>query len=358
MPFNKRRLFFYLLTYVGWLTALALATGIMDEGFAAWADAWIKWDAHWYARIWQEGYPKADPRTLVFPPGYPALIGSISTLTGLSFHAAALAVNVLAYFAFAVLAAELMAFLWRVPGIAVFVFSLSAPAAYFVFAAYSDTVFALWMWLLLCVALGFPRSTRAAYLTEAALLLCAPWLRLTGYALAAWLVLKRWTALAVLLSLAGWLALNFVLGGEPLYFLHAQKLFLMPEGNILDGVKHTFAGLMNPPGTDWMSYLQFHLLPALYFAAFIAIGVWACLKKQPLIGVTVLAILVFSHNQSFWRSAVRYDLPLFPVLCVPLLMIRGRGRLIAHGVFAAIVLAQLVLQMRFAAIFKAGGWAF
>ncbi len=362
----RSRLMVYGLIYVLWLVVLCAGTGGFAN-FHIWLTSWSKWDAQWYERIWNEGYRRGDPRALVFPPGYSVLVGALATFLHLDFHLMAMVVNVISYFAAMVLAVDLFAKFLRVSPAPAFALALSSPAAYFVFAAYSDAVFCFILWAALYLALICPLG-RVARVTEFCLLLVAPWIRLTGYAFSSWMLLKRWTALAVCASLLGWLVLNFVIAGHPLYFLQAQKLFIMPEGNFVDGFRSTFSGLLpvyfpGLPG-DWAAYFQFHLLPAIYLLGLAFAGIWLCYQRCWLIGITVLSILFVSHNQSFWRSAVRYDLAIFCCLSLPLLVVvhDNRPKLVLRvslwAVAIVVGVAQIVLQIYFANLFKSGRWAF
>ncbi len=364
---QKSQLRAYVLIYVLWLVVLGAGTGAFND-FHAWLISWSKWDAQWYERIWDEGYSRIDPRALVFPPGYSLLVGAVATFFHWDFHLTAMGVNITSYFAAMVLAVDLFAKVLKVSPIVAFPVALSSPAAYFILAAYSDAVFCLVLWAPLYLALLYPRS-RIARLGEISFLLVAPWIRLAGYAFISWILLKRWTALAVCASLLGWLVLNAMIGGQAFYFLQAQELFRMPEGNFMDGLRSTFSGLLPAyvTGRPWdgTAYLQFHLLPACYFVGLLLTAIWLCYRRQPLIGITVLSILFMSHNQSFWRSAVRYDLPISCCLSLPMLVFlrnkRPQKPIVSAGLWGIVIVvsaAQFMLQIYFANLFKNGRWAF
>jgi hypothetical protein len=72
--------------------------------------------------------------------------------------------------------------------------------------------------------------------------------------------------------------------------------------------------------------------------------------------------LLVSYNQGFWRSVVRYDLPVVPVLCLPLLVTAksetGMMSYISRAAFFALIFGQFTLQIYFARVFHTGGWAF
>lgn len=354
----------YFILYAVWLAAVFLLTGGF-ESLPNWLDSWVKWDAHWYERIWSEGYPKEDPRSLVFPPGYPLVVGSISSLTSLNFHTSALILNIASYFALCLISAECLGKIFSLPRLPLFVLPLTSPAAYFVFTAYSDALFSAMLWIAIHCTLAHPKSVRAQ-LAEFCLLLAMPWVRLTGFAMAAWILTKRWTSAAVAISLFGWLALNFEISGKFTYFLEAQALFEMPQGHFLNGAVYTFQGLLSfsdfVSRNDLTGYFQFHFLPATYLLILCGTAFWLCRKKQWLLGVTVLSVLLMSHNQSFWRSAVRYDLPILPCFYAALMatMKSENEKLppIAISILIALGLLQMSMMISFARLFQVGEWAF
>jgi hypothetical protein len=355
----------YLSIFLLWVLLIFFATrGARGQ---AWLAGWQQWDAHWYEQIWREGYPAADPRTLVFPPGYPFAIGGLSKLLSLSFFTAAVILNLVAFWGTAVLISEWLSRKFVVSPYLLFAFVISTPAAYFAFTAYSDILFMLLLWLLLWLALPGPSlRTYRGYkiaIAECGVLFVLPWIRLTGYALASWLLARRMAALAVLGSLALWLAFNRAIAGSAFYFLRAQELFAMPRGNFFQGLADSVEHLVSDAGGGRiLSWLEFGFLPLFYLAVLTATAIWLAKRREGLLALSALSILVLSYNQGFWRSVVRYDLPLTPLLCLPLLVTaKSASRTIStlcQGAFYALVLAQFSLQIYFARIFHAGGWAF
>jgi hypothetical protein len=358
----RRRLLFYSSIYFVWILLIFYASGGAHGQFSSWFAGWQQWDARWYEHIWREGYPQADPRTLVFPPGYPFIVGSFSKLFSGSFLGTAVVLNLGAFFLSAVLISEWFARKFGVSAAPIFVFALSAPAAYFNFTAYSDVLFMLLLWVLLWLALAAPKpQSLRVRVAECLLLLALPWIRLTGYALASWLFARRVVALAVLGSLALWLGFNRAIAGRAFYFLRAQELFGMPRGNFFQGFADSFLHLASDRSHP-MNWLEFGFLPLFYLGALIAAGAWLAKKREGLLALTVFSILLLSYNQGFWRSVVRYDLPLTPVLCLPLLVnAPPQPRIVAslcRAAFYALTFAQFVLQIYFARAFHVGAWAF
>jgi hypothetical protein len=139
----------------------------------------------------------------------------------------------------------------------------------------------------------------------------------------------------------------------------------MPKGNFFQGLSYSFKQLI---GHDFHTgnikdWLEFYSLPMFYLVAFTATAIWLLRKREGLLAITVLSVLLISHNQGLWRSAIRYDLPLVPVLCLPLLVASGSGsRTISYltktAFFLVLLAGQFALQFYFAGIFHSGGWAF
>lgn len=362
--FLKRRLALYLVLYLSWICILFGLTGGF-RGLDAWLTGWGRWDAEWYRRIWLEGYQADDPKTLAFPPGYPGLVGGISAVTGISFMTSALFVNVIAFGAALGLAVEMLTKRLSLKNpVMMFCLGLTSPPAFLVFTGYSDSVFTLIVWCLLALALFLPNSNWAR-VAEFALMALAPWVRLAGFALAGWLLLRRWSAFAVLSSLAGWLMLNSDVSGDAFYFLKAQRIFSMPEGHLLDGIAMTWQSFSSPRlpvlDSDWDQYLTMYLLPGVLFAAFLGVALWFWRVGNALVAVTILGLILISHNQLFWRSVLRYDFPLWICLCCPLLFWgkRSPSRGLVTGIaVGALGTVQFLLQIYLANIFHSGGWAF
>src|SRR5579872_1431713 len=134
----------YGLIFWAWILLTWLVTG--GYGNRLWFAGWWRWDAIWYEKIAQSGY--RVKRLLAFPPVYPSLIGFISKASFLPFHAAAFGVNALSYFAGLVILSETLTEHFKLScRFWLFAFALSAPASYFMFAAYTDSLFFFLLWL-------------------------------------------------------------------------------------------------------------------------------------------------------------------------------------------------------------------
>jgi len=356
-----KRYAIYFCFFLAWVSLTFFMTG--GRGDPSWLGNWQRWDARWYEQIWLHGYPASDPRTLVFPPGYPLVVGILSRVFLRSFLATGIFLNLIAFFTTATLISEWFARKFGVSPFLVFLFVLSSPASYFAFTSYSDILFMFLFWLLLWLAVSSPAMPgRKGLIAQAALLFVLPWIRITGYALAAWLLDRRVVAVSVLGSLALWLGFNEVVAGSPFYFLHAQQLFAMPSGNLFQGFFFSLERLFSNDLANGfvIPWLQFAVLPLFYFGTLVTASIWLVKKGESLLAITLLSILILSHNQGVWRSAVRYDLPILPVLCLPLL-VKHDSRAASYfykTAFYLLVAGQFALQIAFARIFHSGGWAF
>ena len=232
MRFERYAIYFCF--FLAWAALIFVTTGGRSD--PSWLSNWQRWDARWYEQIWLHGYPASDPRTLVFPPGYPLVTGVLSRLFFRSFLGTGIFVNLIALFAAATLISEWFARKFSVSPLVVFLFVLSSPASYFAFTSYSDLLFMFLLWLVLWLAVSpMAMPGRKGLIARAVLLFVLPWIRITGFALASWLLDRRVVAVSVLGSLALWLGFNEMIAGSPFYFLHAQELFAMPSGNLKHG---------------------------------------------------------------------------------------------------------------------------
>ena len=365
----QKRFLFYLAAFGIWFFILYVATGGGTD--LPWTSDWHRWDASWYERIWTEGYT-SDPKMMVFPPGYSWIVGPVSVVTH-SFDLAALLVNLSAFFTCGVLTAEFFRERFAVPAAPFFVYFLSAPVAFYTFSVYSDAVFLLIFWVALMMACRDPaKMSRAEKWRAAIFLFFVPWVRLTGYALVAWVVFRRWFALSVLLTLALWLATNAYFQGDPFHFLHMQQVFTMPAGGFFVGLKEAINSILEKspigiPGSDWHFWFQVAVFPLASMVLLTVTSAWFASKKEYLIALTILAVMLFSRNQAFWRSVFRYDWPLWPLIAVPLLSnnraaaesLRARVRnTVRAAAFWVLAGTCFYIQIVFAIRMHQGYWSF
>ena len=364
------RYWVYLFIYVVWLSwMIAITTG--PGGFAAWLNGFHRWDAELYFRIWNFGYGE-DPRTLVFPPGYSWLTGLVSSVAHIPFDLAAMVVNIPSFFAAGVLAAEFMHRKFRVSWLAVFVLHLSFPVALYVFVPYSDCLFDLFFWGALTLADRDPKTlTRDERVVAWALLFFAPFVRLTGFALAIWIFFRRWFALAVFPTLGLFMLGNYLVTGDPFYFIHVQIIFMMPNGWLWDGVKYHLHDLVHLPryafGQGTLFWVQVTVLPWISLFFLTVSALWLARRKEWMIALTIIAVALFSRNQAYWRSVFRYDLPLATFVGLPYLWwankenhtlwprLKSRA---ASVFFAILVIVGFIFEWGFVRRLHVGAWIF
>jgi len=370
-PLELRRTY-YAWLFPAWAAVLLIAT-LQGRSIETWLESWNHWDSHWYESIWQHGYPQEDARTLVYPPGFSMLIGSLSRIGGLSFQSTAMVVNCLSFWATAILFCQITAERFQLPHRWLLMMCfLSSPVSYFCFPAYSDAFFNLMAWILIALSLGHdidsngPRKTLVIWLRPV-LSFLMPWFRLTGYAFVSWILLRKWFVLTILVTLCLWMGVNWMIAGDPIYFYRATELFGMEPGGFRVGLTSTLHRIARGPDGDsmdaWHLWLANDLLPMAYLLALTATSLWLWWKNERLLAITSLAILAMSHNGSYWRSTVRYDWPLIPLLFLPLMTWTARRvpRLLRIGAWIGMVFlasSQFVLQIWFARAFLAGRWAF
>lgn len=333
-----------------------------------WLEAWNRWDAGWYYQIWKDGWGH-DPHTLVFMPLFAWVAGGLADRTTASFALAALLINLPCFTLAGVIAAEYLGRRFEVSWWGIFLFHLCAPAGFFAFVPYSDALFYLLFWLAI-VILESPPPTWRERLAQKSLMLLLPFARLTGFALVIWALFRRWSALAVLVSFALVCWINHRITGDAFYFLHTQVEFAMPDGWFADGLAAAVSECLTPPlnpnfRLDWMTTA---LLPVLSTMLIVLALFWYAFKRQWFFVATIFAVAFFSRNQTFWRSVVRYDLPLVPLLAVPWLAWTRRGAAAGAGggfrsslalaAIGALLAIGLALELGLGRRFHLGFWAF
>lgn len=258
--------------------------------------------------------------------------------------------------------------------------AISNPVGYFAFTAYSDMLFFALFMATVALALwtsprreiwGLPplsiQGERLARINLVLLIALAPWVRLTGGAFAAWIFLKRKEALAAVISVAGFIGYNWFKTGDPFFFLLGQQAFMMPDGGLLKGLETSlrilgafFDGTAYLGGELFLYAFNFGILTLTALGLSIGLVGWLWRQKEYELACLIFAIVLVSHNQAFWRSTVRYALPMYSLfLCMlwanPALNRPTLIRQITSGIFIALA---LTIQVFYARLFHAGAWAF
>ncbi len=358
----KKRYAVYLALYALWLLVFYFFT---SGGTDIWLYNFYRWDSNWYMSIMMEGYAPLEHQALAFPPGYPWLVLALSSVIPADKFIIASAINIVAYFFALALAVELLSKILQIRSRYVFfTLLLSTPTAYFVFAIYTDMLFMCMFWGLLTLALLHPKSKKSLA-AQAALLIAMPWVRIAGYSLFSWLLLKRWVVLVLVIPAIAWLGFNYYIAGDALFFIKVQKLFSMPEGGPLTGLHYALTRIIKIPDPAhpkaWLHYLQVAALPLLYLLALLGSAFWFWRRGEKQIAITILAMLAVSHYAPVWRSVVRYDMPLMPFLFAPLLVMaekRTDQLSISTLVIGALAGLQFLAQIFFTCTFHNKLWSF
>lgn len=356
----------YVGIYAVWGLWLSWWTGAFN-GFKPWLNDWFRWDAEWYYRLSKTAYG-ADAAAMAFPPGYSWLIGGLANATSKPFVFVALIVNLIAFGFAGVVAAECFRKQWRVPWLMSFLFYLASPVAYFVFSPYPDVLFLAIFWPALFLALQDPKTlSLPGKLLAAVLVFCSPWVRFAGFALGVWIFFRRWFVATLVLALSLVLFMNYRAQGDAFHFVKAQENFSMAEGWSIFGFRFHWHELFLMPRPwlvqDFASWFLATPLPWIStFLLFVSL-IWFAKRKEWIVVATILAMMVFSRHQTYWRSLLRLDLPLMPLMAVPWLSYwSGPGKILkrygALFVYGALLLSGFVLQAIFASTMHNGGWTF
>lgn len=379
-----------------WLIFLYVMTDGLNLGPVQWVQSFNQWDARWYASIGMNGHGFL-PQTFVFAPAHGWFFGSITEVFFQVLWAAdlrpkwvdvfsfvSIILNFLCYIIANIIVVRLAEKRFRKFAISrprLWLLALSNPVGYFALTPYSDIVFYLiTMMTLLLVIMTSPRAEawgllsyqqtygRVSQWALAIILFIAPWFRLTGFAFAIFGILKRKEVLACVLGLISFLAYYWVRTGDPFFFLMAQSVFQMPEGNLLDGLWYAlkvFAqGLdgLAVRGYDYFIYwFDFGFLPLAVFFTSIGFSVWSWRKGERELSLLIAGITLISHNQAFWRSTVRYAFPVYPMLSWIWLSHQSTtlSRFKAKEILTSLAVGiGFYLQIFYCRIFQSGGWAF
>ncbi len=388
-----------------WFCTIFTATNGIALGFWPWLMSFNQWDSRWYGSIAMSGHGFL-PQSFVFPPGHSWILGSFTDLTYYAFRAFGVYIKWMMVFSLYGLLMNLIAFAcsnaalvwlsekrWNISRSRMWAIAFANPVGYFALTAYSDMLFlALTMGVIVLVLHSSPRSRRwhlqhhfkrtskkTKMLILAGLLGIAPWFRLTGAAFASLLLIRRKEAIGTLIGISSFLIYYWLRTEDPLYFLKAQRIFQMPEGNVLDGLRYAIAvfnqGLRIEAGefllirqTDFFLYwLNFGLLPLGAFFLSLAVTFWLATRREWELALIIAAITVISHNQAMWRSTVRYALMIYPIASWIWLAsdnptsknMYSLTKSIIPQIFTGLAVGTgLALQIFYARIFQSGGWAF
>jgi Gpi18-like mannosyltransferase len=323
---------------------------------------WNHWDGPHFLELAARGYWSADPARIVLFPLYPLLIALVSWVVSPLVGAMALAL------VFSLLAAGGLYLLVQLDTdretarLSVVAMNLF-PTAFVFVAPYSESLFlALVVWSFL-----FARRGNWALAGLAGALAAAT--RIQGAflipALAVeYLVQKRvlqtrrldrdviWIAVAFLGPLS-YLAINWVVFGNALYFVEAQRFYFHVQNaapwDWLPGIVNTaINGTMNE------GWLTVYVAPLLAFAVLTVTAIWCFFSRASRLSYAVYTLLTLvSFLTLNWPISVpRYILGVFPIFILGGRL--GRRPWLGPPLFAASVL----LLGLFTILFVIGHWAF
>jgi len=328
----------------------------------SWLQAWNRWDAAWFLELAQNGYPSttgAHEHLIVLLPAYPAAIELAHFLIP-DWHTAALLVSNVCFLG-ALACLFLLARLEGDTSVArrAVLFCAVFPTAFFLHAAYSESLF-----LLLTVA-AFHFARRDEWAKSGVLGLLATATRLPGAAIFPALVLEyahqrnfrlrsvRWNAafLALIpLGTAAFLWINYHYFGDPLHFLAAQKqVWGAYLRSPFPAVRDNWYGIHHAPADERL--LQYGG-PLVAFLVLTIATVAAPFSLRPCYAIYLVASWVMIFCNSFPISSPRYLAVVFPLF---LLLARATRRpWLRDGVAFISALFYAVCTMHFVR----GWWAF
>ena len=321
-------------------------------------EMWNRWDAPHFLEIARSGYgPPTDPARIVLFPLYPALIAIGSTLV--QPLVAAMAISLVATVVAASGLYRLTVLDYGRPIGTSAVVALSVfPTAFALIAPYSEALFlALAVWSLVA-------GRRGQWKWAGVLGMLAAATRLQGVVLFpallfAWWLERRRTArdlawlLLVPVGLGVYLAINLLVFGDPLHFMHVQaSVFRVTTIAPWDAVGRLLSGAVN--GVRNEGWVTVYAAPLAAEIGLAVVVLWTARswRRRPAEAVYGLLTLALVASLSWPISVPRY------ILGVPAVF-TGLA-VFAHGVpggVAALILST-ILFTTFTTLFITGHWAF
>ena len=353
-------------TFVFGIASYLVIEGKLPDGLL---DIWNTWDAQHYISIAKHGYAALTEGgkhlNIVFFPLYPFLTKLFSFVFQ-NYTVSALIVSNLAYAAAAYYLYKLVKLDFERDDAyrAVIYFSVF-PTAYFLHAAYTESLFLA----LTISSFYYARNGRWAF--SGALGMLAAATRITGVILIPVLIVEYlsqkdyklrdirpdiiWIA-AIGVGLLAYLILNYVVAGDPLYFMEIQKEHwnkkldfpykgFMSAWNILMGkftlnIDSPSARLLGGPA---------EIVFALMGLSLTVYGFFRIRLSYCLYALVTWAIVT---STGFWLSIPRYTLSMFPIFIAMALL--GRNKYVNY----LIVFVSILFYALFLSSFVRFQWAF
>lgn len=323
----------------------------------AWLNLWNRWDAPHFLEIARYGYlPPADPARIVLFPLYPALIAAGSLV--MAPLGSAMVVSLFAGLVAAAGLHRLVRLDQSRPAARAAVLAMAIfPTAFAFVAPYSESLFAaLTIW-------SFVRAREGHWRSAGILGALAAFTRIQGLFIIPALAVEFWLArrrvdrsafwvLFVGTGFLGYLAVNSLVFGDPLYFLGVQrdtfKVINVPPWVMLQGL---WGNLLTARMGE--SLVTVYIAPLVAFAILLATCVWSVVSRRsrPSYAVYAGLSLVAFASLSWPISVPRYLLGVFPIFL-------AMGVTLHRPVGPAIALGSTLLLGLFTTLFAIGHWAF
>jgi hypothetical protein len=327
----------------------------LNEAFSV----WNRWDAPHYLFLAEHGYQSSGEQRyfLTFFPLFPWLVRLVAPLCG-TYLAAALVISTVMSLALAMLLRRLAELDRKGLGEPAVWFLFVFPTAYFLHIGYTESLFlALAIGAFLAARTGQWRTAgilgALAGLTRINALFLVP-----ALAAEAWTVFRaerrwRWQWLwlgSPFLGLAGYLALNSVVGGHPFRFLeyqseHWNRTFAWPWV----GMRGSYASMI------WRAPAEAHMVgfEELFFVLLgLVATVLSWVRQRRSYAIWMTGNWLLFACQPFVFAVPRFALALFPLFLLEAEL--GRNRAVA----AILTFWSLLFFALFAGQFVQGRWAF
>lgn len=322
-----------------------------------WLNLWNRWDAPHFLEIAKLGYwQPADPARIVLFPLYPMLIAAGGVVMPLL--SSAMLVSFVAGLAAAAGLHRLIRLDQSRPAARAAVLAMAIfPTAFAFVAPYSESLFAaLTIW-------SFVRAREGHWRSAGIFGALAAFTRIQGLFIIPALAVEFWLArrridrsafwvLFIGTGFLGYLAVNSLVFGDPLYFLGVQRDTFRVV-NVLPWVmlQDLWSNLLAARSGE--SLVTVYIAPLVAFAILLATCVWSVISRRsrPSYAVYAVLSLVAFASLSWPISVPRYLLGVFPIFL-------AMGVTLQRPVGPAIALGSTLLLGLFTTLFAIGHWAF
>lgn len=316
----------YLFSYVSYI----LIQDVYPESLL---EIWRRWDTRHYLTIAEKGYGSSANNLLAFFPLYPYLIKALA-LVFQNYMLTGLVISNLAYAVAAYFLYELVKLDYEKEDAFRAVVYLSVfPTAYFLHAVYTESLF-------LALSIGsFYFARKKRWLLAGILGMLSAATRITGILLLPVLIVEYvsqknykirdmrpdilWIGI-IGLGLLAYLILNYVVAGDPFYFLEIQKeswsrKIALPYEGFMNALGGSLAGNA-PSGVlrgDWAEII-FGILG-------LAGVIYSFFRLRISYSLYLLLIWLLVTANVFWLSIPRFTLTMFPLIILMALLGRRKG---------------------------------